>query len=794
MMKQSFYAILTALAVFALVVVGCPSGGEGGETKILSNNTSLTSVSIAGGAPAGYTAQSRKNVLGDIADDNLFELNVSNSLSANAEITLNYTESFKGVAKIAKVADTDTVAEGNFDTTYNKNSKPVKTFSNGDKLYVKMTAEDGKTVMYYGYKVIIGNDASLREEDGVTFDGISVDRLGSPKNSVSELDAITEITDKGWLQFTKGQPDAGYVINVKPSDPDATVTISRDGTNFAAVTTTPVKFDEDNNILYVKVVSWNTQITQYYKITLVLKRTINLNYGTVTDLTITAGGEATDDTPWADIEWTPIDRPNEAEGSGWLNMEEERRSHGRVKLLWDEDGVWVYAQVWESKVSPAAGTHEQSSVEVFINEAYEKMVADNNISGNVTNDVQQNGGQYRLGANGERTGSPSAAVSMFDALGKYQAAKITTFTPESPWAAKTALTGGYALIFQVPWRFPNLYPLAGNKEISMELQINATGDGSAGINGTPVPDGTRVGVLNWNNQKSNSYNDLKDYGGATLRLNGNTLKPQRPAITKQPVSTTVEINAATLPPLTVEATSVDGGNLKYQWYTAATVDAEGEEVTTGAGGTTASYTPDISTAAESATFFYVEIINTKGGVDSAKRVSNRVKYSVVDPDAVLNEIELVLDTDPNYDSAVQALVFTKAGGWGGYSDLYKVPIPASFSIAGYEKVVVTYIGYLADGTTLGNMPADRWNLDIGVKLIDGGGTSLGDFGWNGSALSGDAATGIITGWNFSAAMLEGLFDGGNGGVQIAVTNKTNKSPDLIEKFVITSVKLVPKAE
>ncbi|MDR2575876.1 MAG: hypothetical protein LBC52_05470 [Treponema sp.] len=781
-MKKGIYAILAALAVFALVMTGCPTDDTGGNKDVeKSANTNLTSVSIAGGAPAGYTNDSRKRVLSEIADDKLFELNVSNSLSTNAEITLNYTESFKGVARIAKVVSTATVVEDNFDTQYNKNSKPAKTFANGDKLYVKMTAEDNKTVMYYGYKVLIGNDATLvdsDEEKGITFDGIPVGSLGLPKGTLAEIDAPTN-TEIGKIQFPVGQPDIGYKVVVKPNDPDATVTISRTPveSSFAAVPTTPIKFNDDSDVLYVKVVSWNTEVTNYYKIALVLKRTINLNYGTVENLDISAAGES-EDPAWDAISWVYIDRVNTTEGQGILDYpENETRTHGRAKLIWDEDGIWVYAQVWENTVSPEPGTHEQSSVEVFVNEAYSNGV----VTGSVTGDAQQNGGQYRLGANGERTGAPSPAVSMFDGLGKYKAQKMTGNMPAS--YKTTNITNGYVLIFQVPWRFPNLYPLAGDKTISMELQINATGD-----------EGNRVGVLNWNNENSNSYASLADYGEATLRLNGNILKPQRPAITKQPVSTNVDINATVLPPLTVEAASVDGGNLKYQWYTAATVDAEGAAVTTGTGGTTASYTPAISTEAESATFFYVEIINTKGGVDSAKRVSNKVKYSVVDPDVVLNEIELVLDTDPNYDSAVNGLVFTNEGGWGDYSDVYKVPIPSSFSITGYEKVVVTYIGYLADGTTVGNMPGSRWNLDISVKINDGDGATLGDFGYNGSAMSGDAASGIVTEWNFDTAILAGLFDGGQGSVLILATNKTNKAPDAIEKLVIKNVTMVPKAE
>jgi len=475
-----------------------------GNTE-LSNNTTLISIQIADSAERAAMNANRSDVLGNIAY--LAEVPLSAGKSNNAAITLRFAMTFNGTAKIAVVAASATVGEGDFTIEYNPGSKPLRNFADGDKLYVKMTAEDGVTVRYYGFQVIIGADATLYDivfshtynigfPSPVT-EEINVDSLGEALNTLSDFNA----DNQGQIQFKVLQPATGFKIQAVSNDPDATVTMSMNGSGWNINNDANVIFNE-GDYLYVKVVSGNQQVTRYYKIGIYLKGPVQIPYGT--PATINA---ASPDAKWNGAsEWLPINRPG-IDGADWLELPDADKSFGQAKLMWDENGLWVYAQVWEKNVSlvgadaDGSGEHMVSSVELFINEAYSAGVT----TGNVTQS-NNNGGQYRMGANGERSGSPTAAVTAFNTLGKYSAQKYTGNMPAAPDSIKlNDINNGYAVIFQAPWRFTSQYPLADNKKISIELQINVTGS-----------DGSRIGVLNWNNISSGSYMSLADYGEAVL--------------------------------------------------------------------------------------------------------------------------------------------------------------------------------------------------------------------------------------------------------------------------------------
>jgi hypothetical protein len=621
MMKKAIYVLLAVLTIIGMVSCGgdSSSSSSSGEDPDAINPTSVTlsSVKIGTSAASPPIQGTFSGSLSGITS--LTEVNASASQVTDATITLTFATTFGGKARVAKVAADETITEDAFDSVadiaYNATSKTaILTVADGDKLYVRMISQDESATRYYGYEVAVGRDASLKDVTFTTTYGTSntvslyVETLGAAFDSIDDADLPANAGDVGRYQFPVKQPAAGFKVKGVGNDVDATVSLSIDGTDFTTITNDSNKIFAEGDALYLEIVSGNGNVTKYYKIVLVLKRVVEIPYGKPATVDASAAADAV----WnSATDWLLINRPNPAEGTGLLEMAAADRSHGRAKLLWDEDGIWVYAQVWEKNVSANAGDHTVSSVELFINEGTAT-------TGAVTGSSDQNGGQYRLGANGERTGAPNEAVATFNTLGHFSAAKYATM-PTS-YVTGTSVTSGYMVIFHAPWRFPNLYPLANDKEITIEIQINATG-----------PLGTRIGVLNWNNENSNSYGSLTDYGDAVLKLNGNTLGPQKPNITTQPGNAAVAINGAA-PSLTVAATAQEasGTVLSYQWKSAATAAGPFTNIV---GATNATYSVT-STATGGRTYYNVEVTATRGTGGDAKTnaiTSNTVAVTIYNP-------------------------------------------------------------------------------------------------------------------------------------------------------------------
>jgi len=822
-MKKGFYAILAALTVFALVITACPpDGGDGGGST--DDNTRLASIQIGSGPTFSTTGQNDKQATGQA-----FLSNRDNN--DNPEITLNFAPAFNGKAKIA-------VNDEAFGEDYNADAKPRKTFANNDKLYVKMTAPSGK-VQYYGFNVLIGQDASLRD---VTFsytyfiypiipwgqsgggqpdtskppigeqtDTISVDALGEGKAALTEFNA----ENQGKIQFRVNGDE--FVTAAIANDPDATVTIRKGETgDFTAATTVPIKYEE-GDALYVKVQAFEQSVApKYYKIIIVLKKIVLIPYGTPSTVSAetpdaiwetklwkqqkTAGIDFSDANLTEIDGWLPINRANPSEGTGWADLPDADKSFGRAKVMWDADGVWVYAQVWEKVVSPTGATsadssYQNSSVELFVHESYPEVIPNN--QGNVTSSTaqQQNGGQFRLGANGERFGAPSEVVDKFVAVGRSSAKKYASGMPAAPDNIKlNNLDSGYVVIFQAPWIFPDKYQLQDKKQLAIELQINATGG-----------EGTRVGVLNWNNISSNSYGSLADYGEARLLTYGKTIGAQRPNITTQPKGANVPVTATGLSELSVAASSVDGGTLSFQWYKAADATSAGTAVGTADAGTagsgeaanvyTSKYTPaDTGFAVDDEFFYYAEITNTVTGKPESKVKSNVAKFTIIDPNVAAQTIELVNSSHSMWSAADNAVV--KTGNAGSYGFIAGFAIPGTFDITKYAKLEIRYVALKADGSATTPITVPN-NTDIKINFIDGAGTSLNfaangyeDYNASGIITEGGNFAGVY--WDISRAIYQTIdFSGGSGGVNLSDKQGTNTD---IGKYIIKSVKLVVTGE
>ena len=630
MKKKLFLAIPAALTAFALVMTACPTGSSPGKTSGGENDDEtyrlLTSLSLQGGEQnVTASGKARSETLSEIEPR---DINLSTAAAVNkVEVTLNYTGNFKGKATIAKEAAGVELSDASFTTVYNPSAKPSFNFADGDLLYVKMTAKNGKDYYYYGYKVLIGWDASLNsiklvdKDTGLPVGNVDID-LKEPKKSIAEIG----VNDESIIQFNaKGEK---FGVTGVPNDSAAAVKISTNGTDWTTLANGDEITFADGDYLYFYVKSPNGKAEAYYKVKIILLRSVAIPYGTPPKI----DAEDRDDDWWNDpanaTGWLDINRTNINETQAILDMDPKDRSFGRAKLAWDVEGIYLYAQVWEqniTEVTEAGGSnHTVSSVELFICESNER-------TGTVAASTNENGGQYRLGANGEKTGPQTNQTDAFNALGQSNAVKYTggaagnmpTSPQSEPGGIGTTVTTGYVLVYQAPWLFYDKYSLGDGKMVGIEIQINATGD-----------NGNRVGVLNWNSASTNSYTSLAAFGEGTLKLGeGVTMGARRPQITTQPADQTILIKTSgtdAIKQLTVAATSPESGTIGADWYQTTLPDDFDIAGKTSVG-TGLSYTPTVSNATEGVYYYFARVSNTVTGKATKYANSRMVLLAVVDP-------------------------------------------------------------------------------------------------------------------------------------------------------------------
>jgi hypothetical protein len=126
-----------------------------------------------------------------------------------------------------------------------------------------------------------------------------------------------------------------------------------------------------------------------------------------------------------------------------------------------------------------------------------------------------------------------------------------------------------------------------------------------------------VRVTNTNNSVSGTKTAVTNSAAVTVTVT--VVNAQAPVITAQPQGGSYAVGA-TAAPLTVTATSPDGGVLSYQWH-----KAEGNAWAPIEGATGPSYTPP--TAAAGA--YYVEVTNTNNSVSGAKTATTNSDPAVV---------------------------------------------------------------------------------------------------------------------------------------------------------------------
>ncbi len=174
---------------------------------------------------------------------------------------------------------------------------------------------------------------------------------------------------------------------------------------------------------------------------------------------------------------------------------------GTAKMLWDENNIYVLAEVKDPVLSNASSNaYEQDTFEVFFDENNHKS------SSYESDDIQA-----RVSYTGDKTVTDGLSTDAFTSS-----------------AAITA--DGYLVEFALPF---TIAPFAANQIVGFDVQINDDGDG----------DGKRTSIANWNDLTGMGYTDPSGFG--VMKLIGDGSESTTTSSTTS--STTSTTTTTTLP-------------------------------------------------------------------------------------------------------------------------------------------------------------------------------------------------------------------------------------------------------
>ena len=135
-----------------------------------------------------------------------------------------------------------------------------------------------------------------------------------------------------------------------------------------------------------------------------------------------------------------------------------------------------------------------------------------------------------------------------------------------------------------------------------------------------------------NTNSSNSQTETVYSNAVKLLISNGSLAvdAEQPRIVTQPVGKVIPINTDGAVTLTVEAVSLDKGELSYQWYKNTTQSSEGGEAISGAINFTYEFT--VTTSAVTTEYYYCKVTNTNNIVDG-----NKTAFICTEPAAVTVE-------------------------------------------------------------------------------------------------------------------------------------------------------------
>jgi len=448
-------ALFAAIVVLGLVGCSEPSPKKPPVGPSVSSDATLTQVKFGDeiatlGTPAATYAGATAGSV------NILEATVNiTATPANEDATIEY----------AQVAVGEDGELGEFDEA-SLWSDITFTFKTGDVLVIKVTAQDGTTVKYYKIGVTL-LDVALAS---LTVGGIDITLPAGGTSWQTTRSAAYVL----FTYLVSEQPADGIEIVATAEQDDATIQYAKYTQGGAAPVfgnTSSFVF-ADSDFVYIKVTSADGAIA-YYKAQISFKRSGRIKYGSpnIAQWTLDNGVlkpnpnaqyKGVLDTIWNDpsLEEYPIDRIYAPQSAQLLdpanNLLDEngkcKTTQAFVKALWDEEGLSVYVRVIDSDMSETDNEHNTDSFELFVNE-------DLSFGGTGAQKYSNGGSQYRVAANGQRSGEGGSPAAM-NALNK-----------TSVW--KTS--DGYIIVMKAPWRLwskffsPTTY--RNDWEFGFELQL-----------------------------------------------------------------------------------------------------------------------------------------------------------------------------------------------------------------------------------------------------------------------------------------------------------------------------------
>jgi hypothetical protein len=429
-------------------------------------------------------------------------------------------------------------------------------FLDGDTVYIKVTAENGITINYYKVTAEIGRDATLQSlKIGDDSEPAAATALGTPKTTWASFTTA----QRGTYQVDDQYVATGFKVAIGATDTDAAVvwTVIKTTDNTGA--TPPATWDGTANStvfplgesdLVIKVTSANNSVTNYYRIRVTTRNFVEVKKGTPSLIDpANAANDKYIDPIWNSVagDWFDVGRVNKAESyDAWFAEDYGQHTSAKAKVLWDNDGLWLYADVTfkdyresatgtekvriatrsgeaasythgtsvtETTFTTPSNAHTYDSVEFFVNERLQ------------TRKTGNYGNQYRVGLpnatdgtiwlSGDSGNMPSEPT--FNPITQFQLDGGDTLPRGNvrSWVkTEGAKETGYVIIMRVKWvksyaadidKVFNAGNVIPDAEVGMEIQFNAC-----------ATDGTRNGILTWNGVTGQSYQNVRNYGIAKL--------------------------------------------------------------------------------------------------------------------------------------------------------------------------------------------------------------------------------------------------------------------------------------
>ena len=438
MKKKLFLGISAILLVFGLVFTSC----EQPAAETLSSEAKVSSVTIAGvearlEAPSIQWNEAEAGIV-FVPDNQMLEAPVSAKASSGATVYFASSPSDLLVPNF--------VEEAVFD------------FEDNDILYVEVFSANHDAFNIYKIQVRIASSRAMLTS--LTINGLDAP-YGNP--------AAAWDSERGGAIFAGYKPDDWIVSAAATPNSNAVISYARasGGAQPASFTETPPDSFDWGDYLYVRVTSERGDLTYYYKTKILFHQERTIQWGQP-DVTVAQ----TIDPLWENV---PVfDVSNVYPVDSTADFIANPDTSAWAKVLWDTDGIYVLMEITDpdpcTLASVSSNHHLYDSVEVFLDE--------NRPLTGATGGYSSDGGQYRIGSQGTKSGTAS----------NFQG---------TAWLTQT----GYMIQMRAPFRWSGRNPANGTR-IGFDITVNACHGNEP----------SRYGVLAWNNIVDACYNNVTNFG------------------------------------------------------------------------------------------------------------------------------------------------------------------------------------------------------------------------------------------------------------------------------------------